>query len=73
MADKFLFNPFVGTLDFVRVLTIQEVDGTPIGTPTTLKVSNGTLTDNGDGSFTLLTGGGGGGGGTEPTASGWWW
>jgi hypothetical protein len=36
-------------------LTIAEVDGSPTGTPTTLKVSNGTLTDNGDGSFTLVT------------------
>ncbi len=42
-------------------LLIQELDGSPSGRPVTLKVSNGTLTDNGDGSFTLTTGGGGGG------------
>jgi hypothetical protein len=42
-------------------LIIQEIDGTPSGTPTTLKVSNGALTNNGDGSFTLVTGVAGGG------------
>jgi hypothetical protein len=42
-------------------LTIQELDGTPSGTPSVLKVSNGALTNNGDGSFTLVTGVGGGG------------
>jgi hypothetical protein len=40
-------------------LTIQEVDGAPTGTPATLKVTNGTLTDNGDGSFSLAVGSGG--------------
>lgn len=34
-------------------MTIQEIDGSPTGTPATLKVTNGTLTDNGDTSFTL--------------------
>lgn len=34
-------------------LTIREVDGSPTGTPSTLKFPNGTLTDNGDGSFTF--------------------
>lgn len=43
-------------------LTIEEVDGTPSGTPDTLKFPNGTLTDNGDGSFTYTPSGGGGGG-----------
>jgi hypothetical protein len=42
-------------------LTIQEIDGVPSGQPGVLKVSNGALTDNGDGSFTLVTGVGGGG------------
>ena len=42
--------------------TFQEVDGTPSGQFSTVKVSNGTLTDNGDGTATLTTGGGGGGG-----------
>lgn len=40
-------------------MIIQEVDGSPTGTPTTLKVTNGALTDNGDGSFTLNTSGAG--------------
>lgn len=35
-----------------RVLRIQEVDGSPVGIPTVLKFPNGTLTDNGDGTFT---------------------
>ena len=43
-------------------LTIQEVDGSPTGTFSVLKVTNGTLTNNGDGSATLITGAGGGGG-----------
>lgn len=42
-------------------LTIEEVDGAPTGTPDTLKFPNGTLTDNGDGSFTYTDAGGGGG------------
>lgn len=49
----------------VPKLLIQEVDGTPSGRPGTLKVSNGTLTDNGDGSFSLTTGGGGSPGGSN--------
>lgn len=40
-------------------MIIQEVDGSPTGTPTTLKVTNGALVDNGDGSFTLNTAGAG--------------
>lgn len=51
-------------------LTIQEVDGSPTGTFTTLKVSNGTLTDNGDGSATVSTGGGGSGNVTSTGAAG---
>lgn len=42
-------------------LIVTEVDGAPSGTPTTLKFSNGAVTDNGDGSFTVTTGSGGGG------------
>lgn len=34
-------------------LAIEEEDGSPSGYPTTLKVTNGSLTDNGDGSFSL--------------------
>lgn len=40
-------------------LKIQEIDGSPVGFPRVLKVTNGTLTDNGDGSFTLTIGAGG--------------
>ena len=42
-------------------LKIEEVDESPTGRPSTLKVTNGSLTDNGDNTFTLLTGAGGGG------------
>lgn len=44
----------------VTGLTIQEVDGTPSGTITTLRVSNATLTVPGDGTATLVTGTGAG-------------
>lgn len=43
-------------------VTITEQDGSPSGVLTLLKVTNGTLTDNGGGSFSLITGGGGGSG-----------
>lgn len=43
-------------------LTITEVDGSPTGTPTTIKFTNGSVADNGDGSFTISTGAGAGGG-----------
>ena len=36
-------------------IKIQEIDGSPSGRPRTLKVSNGLLVDNGDGTFTLDT------------------
>jgi len=43
---------------------MQDEDGDPSVTPVyTIKVTNGTLTDNGDTSVSLVTGGGGGGGG----------
>lgn len=43
-------------------LTIEEIDGSPLVTGVnTIKVSNGTLTDNGGGSVTITTGGGGSG------------
>ena len=43
-------------------ISVQEVDGSPSnGTVATIKVSNGTLTDNGDGSVTIDTGGSGNG------------
>lgn len=39
-------------------LTIQEEDASPTGSPRTLKVTNGSLTDNGDGTFSLSSAGG---------------
>ena len=43
-------------------IRIQEEDGSPTGRPRTLKVTNASLTDNADGTFSLDTGAGGGGG-----------
>lgn len=40
------------------VLTVREEDGSPTGTPSTLKFSNGSVTDNGDGSFSVANTGG---------------
>jgi hypothetical protein len=48
------------TLPTLGTLTIQEVDGTPTGSFGTLKLPNGTLTDNGDGSVTYTPAGTGG-------------
>ncbi len=43
-------------------LTVEEVDGTPtVSNVNTIKVSNGTLTDDGSGVVTITTGGGGSG------------
>lgn len=43
-------------------LTVEEEDGAPsVSDVTIIKVSNGTLTDNGSGSVSISTGGGGGG------------
>ncbi len=51
-------------------LTVKEVDGTPTVSPvTTIRVSNGTLTDDGSGQVSITTGGGGGGGGGWQTLS----
>ena len=50
-------------------LNIEETDGSPSVWPYKLKVTTGTLTDNGDGTATLQTGGGGGGGSTSPGGS----
>lgn len=44
---------FAATSDLHDPLTIREIDGAPTGQPSVLKITNGTLTDNGDGSFTL--------------------
>jgi len=43
-------------------LLIEEADGSPSVAVNKILVTNGTLTDNGDGSVSLTTGGGGGGG-----------
>ena len=40
------------------VMTVREEDGSPTGTPSTLKFSNGSVTDNGDGSFSITNPGG---------------
>ena len=40
-------------------LTVTEEDGSPSGIPTKIKFSNGTVTNNGDGSFSVSTGGSG--------------
>ena len=45
-----------------EVLNIEETDGSPSTYPYKLKVTAGSLTDNGDGTATLATGSGGGGG-----------
>jgi hypothetical protein len=52
-------SQIAGSLVGGEQLRIQEIDGSPVGFPNILKVSNGTLVNNGDGSFTLTTGGGG--------------
>jgi len=56
-------NRYTGSDSGGSGLRMLELDGTPDVQPvTTIYVSNGTLTDNGNGSVTLVTGGGGGGG-----------
>ncbi len=50
-------------------LTVEEADGNPsVSSVTKIKVSNGTLTDDGSGTVTITTGGGGGGGGAPTDA-----
>jgi hypothetical protein len=46
-------------------LNVEEVDGSPSTFPWKLKVTNGSLTDNGDGTSTLTIGAGGSGGGSS--------
>ena len=54
------FNPMTGQFD--GCLNVAEIDGSPSNMICgKLKVSNGALTNNGDGTFTLTTGVGGGG------------
>lgn len=49
-------------------LKVQEEDGSPVGYPRTLKFSNGSVTNNGDGSYSITTSSGGGGGGSGTPA-----
>jgi len=58
-------NAYTRSQSDVKYLSvIKELDGSPLITGVnTLQVSNGTLTDNGSGVVTIVTGGGGGGGG----------
>lgn len=62
-AGEFLTTDGLGTLSWADVSTItpsiriQEEDGSPGGRPKTLKVTNGSLTDNADGTYSLTTGG----------------
>lgn len=43
-------------------ITVTEIDGSPsVSNPTAIKFSNGSVTDNGDGTVTVTTGAGGGG------------
>ncbi len=45
-------------LPFPSILTVEELDGSPlVDSVQAIKVSNGTLTDNGDGSVTINTSG----------------
>ena len=62
------YNPFTGKFD--KCITMEEIDGSP-SSPVCgkMKVSNGALTDNGDGTFTLTTGVGGGGDVSGPASS----
>lgn len=52
----------IPTLCFGAVSNVKEQDGSPDLYPWQLRVPNGTLTDNGDGSASLTTGGGSGSG-----------
>jgi len=63
-------SEIAGSLVGGITLNIKELDGSPSGYPYQLKVSNGTLTDNNDGTFTLNTGGGGSGTFTKEVPSG---
>jgi len=59
-ANKYTGSDAGGTTTSFN-LTVQEIDGVPtVSGVNTIRVSNGTLTDNGGGTVTILTGGGGG-------------
>lgn len=58
-------NTYTGSDTGQAGLNVTEVDGSPsVFGVTKITVSNGTLTDDGNGSVTITTGGGGGGSGT---------
>ncbi len=54
-----ILQPQIPTLD--RAVSVEEEDGSPsVADASKVKVSNGTLTDNGDGTVSITTGAGGG-------------
>ena len=56
-----VYNPQINS-GFDMIQTIEEEDGSPsVPIATTIKVPNGSLTDNADGTVSLATGAGGGG------------
>lgn len=61
LALFLIFISFCGAAQ-ASINKIEEVDGSPAVYPWKIIVSNGTLTDNGDGTVSLTTGGGSGGG-----------
>lgn len=51
-------------------ITVQDIDGNPsVANPTTIKFTNGSVTDNGDGTVSVATGAGGGGDFSGPASS----
>jgi hypothetical protein len=61
---------YTGTDKGSGLLKVTEQDGTPfVGNVNEIKVSNGTLTDDGGGTVSVTTGGGGGGAGTVTSVS----
>jgi len=62
---------YTGTNEGSGLLKVTEQDGTPfVGNVNEIKVSNGTLTDDGGGTVSVTTGGGGGGAGVTTFAGG---
>ncbi len=63
-------NTYTGSNSGRAGIEITEVDGTPdVRGVSKITVSNGTLTDDGNGAVTITTGGGGGGAGTVTSVS----
>lgn len=62
---------YTGSNEGAEGLRVRDQDGNPNVKPVNeIRVTNGTLTDNGDGVISLQTGGGGGGGGTPSGPAG---